>query len=463
MTKSATSIKTYLERSILRQSIIGFTAMALISVAATFFLSRYKMATDLQKSATAAAEAFRSRILEGDIKAVENQIHNVLGLKSDEDAFILNPDRQHIYRSTSKAETSMQSCGPVGLACFDSYTSPGRIFFPIYFDEKKQNLFGYLYLSKSVQVDWIYVVIVFFIFALGYAAMLLGLSAIARASSKRLASDVSEWATRLRLNPKSQSPLSKAPFAELVPLKEAIEGLTSQIEQYETKASENAKMLVLRGIAHDLLSPVSQVQLYLATLEAQLKVDPSAADIIEEIKFALRKVAMIASQVKALNGHSQDETSLNLSEAARTEVELLKKHEIVTAKNIKLNLEANENVPAQISRSEVTRILQNLVENAAYASEDGANIFIKVEKNGETSTLLVEDQGCGIPVHLQERIFEPDFTSKPATGTGLGLFIVKHICEQRNGTVNVVSQKNLGTTISVSVPSTGTERGDHAL
>ena len=64
---AVTTIKSYLERSILRQSVIGFTAMALISVTATFFLSRYKMATDLQKSATAAAEAFRSRILEGDI------------------------------------------------------------------------------------------------------------------------------------------------------------------------------------------------------------------------------------------------------------------------------------------------------------------------------------------------------------------------------------------------------------
>jgi hypothetical protein len=243
--KSVTTIKAYLEKSILRQSIIGFTAMALISVTATFFLSRYKMATDLQRSATAAAEAFRSRILEGDIKAAENQIHNVLGLNSGEDALILNQDRQHMYRSTSKNPKNIRPCSDIGVTCFDGYTSPGRILFPIYFDEKRQNLFGYLYLSKSVQIDWLYVVIVFFIFCFGYAAMLLGLGGIARASSKKLAADVEAWAMRLRINPKSHSPLSMAPFAELVPLKEAIEGLTNQIEHYESRASEKAKMLEL--------------------------------------------------------------------------------------------------------------------------------------------------------------------------------------------------------------------------
>lgn len=461
--RAVTTIKSYLEKSILRQSVIGFTAMALISVTATFFLSRYKMATDLQKSATATAEAFRSRILEGDIKAVENQIHNVLGLRDGEDALILNQDRQHIYRSTSITTNALRPCDTVGFTCFDGYTGPGRIFFPIYFDEKKQNLFGYLYLSKSVQIDWLFVVIVFFIFSFGYAAMLLGLGSVARSSSKKLASEVEEWAKRLRINPKSQSPLSRAPFSELVPLRDAIEGLTSQIERYESQASEKAKMLVLRGIAHDLLSPVSQVQLYLATLEQQMKVDPSASDTLNEIKTSLRKVSMIASQVKTLNDNEPRENLLDLSEAARLEILSLQKNESIKAKNIQLSLSAAAGVLAPLSRSEVARILQNLIENAADASNAGAEIVVKVERQGESSVLSVADQGCGIPTHLYDRIFEPDFTSKPATGTGLGLFIVKHICEQRKGSVSVESRQDQGTTITVSVPSEGTERSSHAV
>lgn len=464
-TDTVTTIKAYLERSILKQSLVGLTALAFLSVAVTFFLSRYKMETDLQKSASAAAEAFRSRILEGDIKTVEGQIHNVLGLREDEDVFILNQDRRHIYRSTADTTkaSAIKPCDADGLACFDGYMGPGRIFLPIFFDAKKENLFGYLYLSKSVPIDWLYVVFVFIVFSLGYAAMLFGLSGIARVSSRRLASQVEEWARRLRHDPKNQSPLARAPFAELLPLKEAIEGLTTRIESYENKASEKAKMLVLRGIAHDLLSPVSQVQLYFAMLEQQMKVDPTSTDTLNEIKSALSKVSMIASQVKALREDEEAPALLNLSDIATTEVESIRKSEIIRSKDIRLNLSIADGVLSPLSRPEVARILQNLVANAADASDVGAEITVRVANQGKTSSLSVEDSGVGIPSHLHQRIFEPDFTSKPSTGTGLGLFVVKHICEQRNGMVRVVSAKNQGTTITVSVPATAPEGGVHAL
>lgn len=460
-----TTIQAYLERNILKQFLVGLTALAILSLTVTFFLSRHKMASDLQKSAQAAAEAFRSRILDGDIKAVESQIHNVLGLGAGEHAFILDRERRHIYRSTADLSKSdaVEPCNPEGLTCFDGYTGPGRIFFPIFFDAKRESLFGYLYLSKPVPIDWMYVIMVFAAFSLGYATMLFGLSRVARASSRRLSSQIETWAQRLRHDPKSQSPLARVPFAELLPLKEAIEGLTTHIEGYESKASEKAKLLVLRGIAHDLLSPVSQAQLYFATLERQMKVDPPSADTLNEIKSALGKVSLIASQVKTLQGEDESPELLNLSEAATAEVESLRKIEIVQSKDIRLTLAIMQDVLAPLSRSEVARILQNLVENAADASGVGAEITVRISSQGKTSLLSVEDRGTGIPPHLHQRIFEPDFTSKPSTGTGLGLFIVKHICERRNGEIRVVSTKNQGTTMMVSIPSPMPEGDVHAL
>ena len=211
--------------------------------------------------------------------------------------FLLDKERKHLYHSMLKDDIALAGCDLDGYTCFDGYAGAGRIFLPIYFDEKKENLFGYLYLSKSVQIDWLYVVMVFSVFSLGYLAVLLGLGSVARSSSKRLASEVEEWSQRLKHNPKSRDPLSAAPFAELAPLKNAIEGLTSQIEHFESRAEEKAKMLVLRGIAHDLLSPVSQVQLYLATLEHQVNFDDFAKDTLSEIRSSLQKLSMIASQV----------------------------------------------------------------------------------------------------------------------------------------------------------------------
>lgn len=460
---TGTSIKSYLERNIFRQSIIGLVAMALISVTVTYYLSRYKMTVDLQKSALSTAEAFRSRILEGDIKAVESQIHNVLDLKEGEQVFILDKERKHLYRSMVKDDVALTGCGSDGYACFAGYAGPGRIFLPIYFDEAKENLFGYLYLSKSVQIDWLYVVMVFSVFSLGYAAVLFGLNSVAKSSSKKLASEVEEWSERIKNNPKSRDPLSAAPFAELEPLKNTLEGLAAKIEHYESRAEEKAKLLVLRGIAHDLLSPVSQVQMYLATLEHQINFDELAKDTVSEIKSSLEKLSMIASQVKTLNEAAMPHETLNLSERVKAEVEELQKSETIAAKGIRINLEIEENsILSSLSSTEVTRILQNLVGNAADASTSGMDIQVTVGRNGLNSVLTVEDSGHGIPEHLHEKVFEPDFTSKPSTGTGLGLFIVKHICEQKRGSVSLQSSRGQGTKITVAIPDASAVGGLHA-
>lgn len=449
-----TSIKAYLEKNIFRQSVIGLIAMALISVTVTYFLSRYKMTVDLQKSALSTAEAFRSRILEGDIKAVESQIHNVLNLKDSEEVFILDKERKHLYRSMVKDNVALEGCDIDGFTCFEGYAGSGKIFLPIYFDEAKENLFGYLYLSKKVQIDWLYVIMVFSVFSLGCAAILLGLNSVAKSSSKKLASEVEEWSKRIKNNPKSRDPLSSAPFAELAPLKNTLEGLAAQIEYYESRAEEKAKLLVLRGIAHDLLSPVSQVQMFLATLEHQVSFDELAKDTILEIKSSLKKVSLIASQVKTLNETSQTSELSNLSETVKTELAELQKNDSLNSKRIQLHLNVdNESILSPLSTAEITRILQNLVGNAADASTPGSKIQISVDQNLEHTILSVEDSGHGIPEHLQEKVFEPDFTSKPSTGTGLGLFIVRHICEQKQGSVTLKSSKGHGTKITVKIPN----------
>jgi signal transduction histidine kinase len=457
------SIKAYLERAILKQSVVGFLAMILISVAVTFFLSRYKMSVDLQKSALAAAEAFRSRILEGDIKAVENQIHDVLGLGSHEEAFVLNPDLQRIYQSPHRDGLSFSPCEPIGETCFVSYVGSGRIFLPIFFDESRRSLFGYLYISKSLQFDWIYMGLVFSIFAIGYIALLLGLANVTKGSLGKLAGDLEIWAARLKENPKDRNPLSEAPFAELSPLKDAIEGLNSQIEQFENKAGHRAKTLLLRGIAHDILSPVAQVQFYLATLEKKLASDSTTEDVLNEIKASLRKVAMIAAQVKSLNESAEPVPPINLSDVVQDELDFLQKSDEVRSKEIKLNFSQHREgfVLVPMTRAEVGRILQNLVQNAVDASAPCSSIEVSISNEKGWSTLSVSDGGEGIPKHLHSKIFEPDFTSKPATGTGLGLFVVKHICEQREGFVELASESNRGTKISINIPSY--QGGIHAV
>jgi signal transduction histidine kinase len=99
--------------------------------------------------------------------------------------------------------------------------------------------------------------------------------------------------------------------------------------------------------------------------------------------------------------------------------------------------------------------LLNIVLNAIQAMPRGGKLTVRVKTGrlkGQRAALLeVSDTGPGIPPALQGRIFEPFFTTK-ATGTGLGLAVVKRIVEDHRGEVRVDSQPGLGTTFTLVLP-----------
>lgn len=459
------SMNDFLVKSLWKQSAVVFTAMVLIALIFTYFLSRYKMAEDLSKTAFSTAEAFRSRILEGDIKLVEIQMRKLLQIEPEEAAVFLGPDLAPIYASHENQRISIERCEPLGTPCFSKQAMTGRIFLPIFFDEKRTNLLGYFYLVRSIKLDWIFLLLVFSIFVMGQLILLSGFYRITKSSSIKLASEVKGWAMRLRHDPKNQTPLSEPPFSELIFLKEAIEGLNDEIKKFENQAGDRAKLLTLRGIAHDLLTPVSQVQLYLACIENDVKGNPLLENLCKEMKSSLRKVAEIASQVKNLNEITQLTESTNLIATVQTEVELLRKSKPLVTKAITIKLVANgsKDIFVSMAPHEVSRIVQNLIENAVQASTHGSEIVVEIDAQHDHCRLSVNDSGHGIPLDLHKRVFDSDYTSKPATGTGLGLYVVKHLCEQRNGSVNLSSEPGKGTRIDISLPVFCKQGEFHAL
>ena len=90
-----------------------------------------------------------------------------------------------------------------------------------------------------------------------------------------------------------------------------------------------------------------------------------------------------------------------------------------------------EEIIAKIDRTQLIRIITNLVKNAIQAIPDQKNsksIVVRVEQNQKNVLIRVKDNGIGIKEKDQNRIFEPKFTTKNS-GMGLGLSIIKNIIE----------------------------------
>ena len=128
--------------------------------------------------------------------------------------------------------------------------------------------------------------------------------------------------------------------------------------------------------------------------------------------------------------------------------------DILVAQDVDIRWELPDDpVPVAIDRQMLRRVLVNLVRNAVEAirgsrpeAREGAprgHVVVHARCVHDAASIIVEDDGPGVPLVARERVFDPYFTTK-AEGTGLGLAIVKKIVVEHNGTITVEKGERLG-------------------
>jgi len=110
----------------------------------------------------------------------------------------------------------------------------------------------------------------------------------------------------------------------------------------------------------------------------------------------------------------------------------------------------------------VRQVVANLVGNACMHSDPGEPVTVSLEIRGELAIVSVADRGEGIPLADQDRIFERfhrvDNTSTRRTGgTGLGLYIARHLVEAMAGRLRLESEVGRGSRFSFSLPLASAE------
>jgi signal transduction histidine kinase len=122
------------------------------------------------------------------------------------------------------------------------------------------------------------------------------------------------------------------------------------------------------------------------------------------------------------------------------------------------NTEGEKPVLLPIDRHSMKLALHNLLDNAVKFSEQGSEIFLQLEKNPGQILIKCVDQGIGIPIVEQTKIFQKFYRGQqaiksPGTGTGLGLAIAKQVAEAHGGEIRVKSDIGEGTTMTLVLPA----------
>jgi signal transduction histidine kinase len=118
-------------------------------------------------------------------------------------------------------------------------------------------------------------------------------------------------------------------------------------------------------------------------------------------------------------------------------------NDLIISKNIKFLKDIQSDIFINFNELELYRIIDNNISNAIKYSKDGSNIEISLQKEENKIKLMFKDEGIGIKD--KSKIFERYYRGDKITGGfGIGLSIVKNICEKNKVLVNVESQVNKG-------------------
>ncbi|MEM1171888.1 MAG: ATP-binding protein [Cyanobacteria bacterium P01_H01_bin.35] len=213
--------------------------------------------------------------------------------------------------------------------------------------------------------------------------------------------------------------------------------LSSQLlRSYEGQISEaekNQYLVYIEESTQEMLELLEDVRFIGKADAGKLKYKPAPIDLIKVCNYIVNSI-----QVTASNKHTINFTV----------------NKKISTKS-KSKYDKNEVQFFLMDEKLIRHILNNLLSNAVKYSPTGGKIDFELNLNDKTGIFTIKDEGMGIPVENQEKLFESFYRASNVgkiPGTGLGLSIVKQCVELHSGKIDFSSQVDKGTTFIVEIP-----------
>ncbi|WP_298793539.1 HAMP domain-containing sensor histidine kinase [uncultured Allomuricauda sp.] len=300
-----------------------------------------------------------------------------------------------------------------------------------------------------------------FLFRLGgvYLIMLLSAIVLAYFISKyitRSLQTISDKITQTDLTKRNEKIYIENPSHEIERLVDSYNGMIDELEASAVKLArserEQAWREMAKQVAHEIKNPLTPLRLTVQSFERKFNPeDPKAETKMKEFsKTLIQQIDTLSNIASAFSNFAdmpaQQKETLNVVKIVKLALE------IFTEDYIHFISDEKE-IIAKLDRTQLIRVVTNLVKNAIQAvpEVDSPRILVTVSSEQNNVKISVADNGIGITDDYTDKIFEPKFTTK-SSGMGLGLGMVKNIVENYNGTIDFTSQEGKGTVFTVKFP-----------
>jgi len=211
--------------------------------------------------------------------------------------------------------------------------------------------------------------------------------------------------------------------------------------------------------SHEFRTPLSTIlsSISLVSKYTQSDEDEKRQKHVQRIKSAVTNLTLILNDFLSAERLEDGRITAHLSKFS---IENLMNETLVEMQGIlkagqKVDYQHKGNPDLESDPQMLKNILINLISNAIKFSEENKIITVRTTVKPQLLSILIRDQGIGIPKEEQEHLFERFYRAKNVIniqGTGLGLNIVSKYLEALNGSIEFESELNKGTTFSISIP-----------
>jgi len=250
-------------------------------------------------------------------------------------------------------------------------------------------------------------------------------------------------------------------------LKTAIESISKHLflkrmTKRMNKEGKQIRFQFLSVLSHELKSPLNAIEGYLKIMQ-----DKQVGDSIDDYMAMIDRSLI---RIKGMRGLIMDLLDLTKLESGKKNRELKKIDLAEIAKlaihtieplaiqrNVKINFDTEEDMVITADAEEIEIIFNNLLSNAVKYNKENGEVHFNMKKKNDHIWLKVEDTGIGISEENISKLFQ-EFTriktekTRDNSGSGLGLSILKKMIDLNNGTVEVQSTPDIGTTFIVTLP-----------
>ncbi|MCL8008032.1 sensor histidine kinase [Gelidibacter japonicus] len=267
---------------------------------------------------------------------------------------------------------------------------------------------------------------------------------------------ISDKMNATRLGKQNQRIEIESSSEEIATLVNSYNSMIDQLQESAVKLAtserEQAWREMAKQVAHEIKNPLTPMRLSVQSF--QRKFDPEDPEIHQKVeeysKTLIQQIDTMSSIASAFSNFAkmpaQQNETLNVVQIVKLALDIFSEDYIVFVADEK-------EIISQLDRTQLIRVITNLVKNAtqAVADEKDPKIVVSVMSEDDVVRISVSDNGKGISEENIARIFQPKFTTK-SSGMGLGLAMVKNIVETYKGTITFTSQNGKGTTFTVTFP-----------